>query len=53
LSTIVSSCGRFFGAIEVPEGGTIVVASFGLSSSLKKKITQFKRRRRKIKRKEI
>jgi hypothetical protein len=41
---MVSSRGHFFGAIEVAEGGTIVVASFVLASSLRKKSIQFKRR---------
>jgi hypothetical protein len=36
---MVSSRGHFFGAIEVAEGGTTVAAFFGLSSSLKNKIT--------------
>jgi hypothetical protein len=49
---MVSSQGHFFRAIEVAEGGTIVVASFGLLSTLKRKLLELKRRR-KIKRKEI
>jgi hypothetical protein len=43
---MVSSRGRFFGAIEVAEGGTIVVASFGLSSSLRKKITRIQEKKK-------
>jgi hypothetical protein len=35
LSTMVSSCELFFGAVGVVEGRTMVVAFFGLSSSLK------------------
>jgi hypothetical protein len=35
LSTMVSSCELFFGAVGVVEGRTIVVDFFGLSSSLK------------------
>jgi hypothetical protein len=34
--TIVSSSEPFFAAVEVAEGRTTVVVSFGLSSSLKK-----------------
>jgi hypothetical protein len=35
LSTTVSSCEPFFGAVVVVEGRTTVVVSFSLSSSLK------------------
>jgi hypothetical protein len=35
---MVSSCGRFFGTVEVAEGRTTVAAFFGLSSSQKNKI---------------
>jgi hypothetical protein len=36
VSTTFSSCEPFFATAEVVEGGTIVVVSFDLSSSLKK-----------------
>jgi hypothetical protein len=42
---MVSSGGRVFVAIEVAEGGTIVVTSFGLSSSLRKKSIQLQEKK--------
>jgi hypothetical protein len=47
---MVSSWGRVFGAIEVAEGGTTVVASFGLSSSLGKKKVWLQREKVRTKR---
>jgi hypothetical protein len=52
LSTMVSSWGRFFRAVEVVKGRTTVVAFFGLLSLLKRKIIRVQEKE-KINRKKI